>query len=57
MIPGFRDTDEMNLWNQWVTTFSTRLSAEESIKEADALLTEFREKMKAYNLIAKPGRA
>ena len=57
MITGFRDPDEINLWNQWVSIFSQRLGAAEAQAEADSNLEAFRERMKAFNLIAKPGRA
>lgn len=54
---SFRDNDEINLWNQWVTVFSQRFDAEEAVAEADRNLVAFRERMKGIILQHKPGRA
>lgn len=55
---SFRDTDEMNLWNQWVSiSIQYRETTKAAVKEADDLIEAFRQRGRGFVLQSKPGRA
>lgn len=54
---AFRNTDEVNLWNQWVSIAIQHEVNEDAIKTADNLIAAFRERMKGVILQTGSGRS
>lgn len=54
---AFRNTDEVNLWNQWLSIAIQCEPPDDAVKTADICIAAFRERMKGVIVQTSPGRA